>query len=204
VAVPVAEAGRRVTVVEPSGSMLEYLDRWASEVGATGRIRTVRAHWEDTEVEPHDVVVCAHVLYPIEDVVPFLERLRRAARRECLVALRLTAPESAPVELFRELHGEERVLQPAFGDLCAVLGELGWSFRASGHGADSTWSFGSIEEAVDSLAQSLLVAGGPDGEAGRERVRRWAEANMRVEGGRFLPPRPQADVGIARLGLDSA
>jgi SAM-dependent methyltransferase len=203
VAVPVAETGRRVTVVEPSGSMLEYLDTWAEDAAVQDRVRAIRSHWEDVEVPPHEVVVCAHVLYPIEDVAPFLAKLRRAARSACLVALRLSAPESAPADLFAELHGEERVPQPAFGDLCAVLGELGWPFEASVHDVDSTWSFDSIEEAVDSLAQSLLVANGPEGEPGRERVRRWAEENMRVESGRFLPPRSQADVGIASLGLHS-
>jgi 2-polyprenyl-3-methyl-5-hydroxy-6-metoxy-1,4-benzoquinol methylase len=200
VAVPVAEAGRQVTVVDPSGSMLEYLWRWAAEVGVSDRVAALHSRWEDAEVAPHDVVVCAHVLYPIEDVVLFLTRLRAAARSACLVALRSTPPENGPAELFAELHGEERVPQPAFGDLCAVLGELGWMFEASIHAADSTWSFDSLEEAVDSLAHSLLV--GERG-AGRGRLRRWAQQHLRAEGGRLLPPRPQANVGIARLGLDS-
>jgi SAM-dependent methyltransferase len=197
VAVPVAASGRRVTVVEPSGSMVEYLGRWAADAGVSDRVVAVRSPWEEADVAPHDAVVCAHVLYPIEDVVPFLARLRAAARSTCLVALRLTAPESAPAELFVELHDEERVPQPSFGDLCAVLGELSWGFEASVHAIDSTWSFDTLDEAVDSLSQSLLVA---EREDGRARVREWATANLREEGGRYLPPRPQASVGIARLG----
>ncbi len=196
VAVPVAASGRRVTVVEPSGSMVEYLGRWAADAGVSDRVAAVRSLWEEADVAPHAAVVCAHVLYPIEDVVPFLARLRAAARSTCLVVLRLTAPESAPAELFVELHGEERVPQPTFGDLCAVLGELGWGFEASVHQIDSTWSFDTLDEAVDSLSQSLLVA---EREDGRARVREWATAKLREEGGRYLPPRPQASVGIARL-----
>jgi len=196
VAVPVAASGRRVTVVEPSGSMVEHLGRWAADAGVSDRVVAVRSLWEETDVAPHDAVVSAHVLYPIEDVVPFVARLRTAARSTCLVALRLTAPESAPADLFAEMHGEERVPQPSFGDLCAVLGELGWGFETSVHHIDSTWTYETLDEAVDSVSQSLLVS---EREDGRARVRVWATENLREEGGRFMPLRPQASVGIARL-----
>jgi SAM-dependent methyltransferase len=199
IAVPVAAAGHAVTVVEPSEAMREGLAAYVAEAGVAGRVAVVPERWEDADVDRHDVVVCAHVLYPIEDVVPFVARLRDAAGRTCLAILRLKASELSPGELFRQFHGEERIPQPDFGDLCAVLGDLGWPFEATVHRTDSSWSWATLDEAVDSIAESLLVGFRDDA---RRVVRTWAEQNLDEDDGRLVAADGRSSlVGIAAITI---
>lgn len=202
VAIPVALTGRRVTVVEPHPSMLELLGEWAAQVRVSDRIRVVQAPWPLAAPgsERHDVVVCSHVLYPIDDVVPFVEALLAAARRACLVTLRLAGIEQAPAALFRELHGEDPVPQPGFGDLCAVLAQLGLPFEATTYESETTWSYADLDEAVTALAETLLAGGRPEA-AGR--IRAWAEATLVEEGGRLVAPRRRTLSGIVTLRAQS-
>ncbi len=198
VAVPVAGRGRRVTVVEPHPSMVQLLERWATQERVADRIRVVQQPWPPAaaEIEPHDVVVCSHVLYPIEDVVPFIDALIAATRRACLITMRLGGPEQAPGALFRDLHGEERVPQPGFGDLCALLAGRGLHFDATTYETDATWSYADLDEAEAVLAESLLVTTRPDA---RTRVRAWAEATLVPEAGRLVAPHRRVLAGIATL-----
>ncbi len=192
-AVPIARAGFRVTVVEPSEAMLEYLERWATEERVRDRIDVVPRRWLEADVERHDVVLCAHVLYPIAEVAPFVTRLVDAARSACLIAMRAAANESVPASLFLELHGEERVPQPTLADLCGVLGELAVPYEARTWTSPSTWTYDSIDEAEEAISETLLV--GDDVER-RRRVRAWAEASLVAgERGCALPG------GMVREGL---
>ena len=198
VAVPVALSGRRVTVVEPHPSMVELLGEWATEVGVSDRVGVVQEPWPLAAPmgEQHDVVVCSHVLYPIEDVVPFVRALVASARRGLLITLRLAGIEQAPAELFRELHGEDRVPQPGFADLCAVLLQQGLSFESSTYETETTWSYVDLDEAETVLAESLLVAGRPEALA---RIRAWASEALIDEGGRLSTGHRRSMAGIATL-----
>ena len=198
VAVPVAVRGHRVTVVEPHPTMVELLHRWADEERVSDRILVVPGAWPAAVggVEPHDVVVCSHVLYPIEEVVPFIDALIAATRRTCLVAMRLAGTEQAPGELFREFHGEGRMPQPGFGDLCALLAARGLHFDATTYETDATWSYADLDEAEEVLAESLLVSARPDA---RARVREWTGATLVPEEGRLVAPHHRMSVGIATL-----
>jgi SAM-dependent methyltransferase len=198
VAVPVARHGRRVTVVEPHPSMLDLLRSWAAEERVSDRIQVVAGAWPDCagEVEQHDVVVCAHVLYPVEDVLAFLEALLLAARRACLITLRLNDSDPEIKDLFRELHGEDQVPQPGFGDLVAVLAALGLRFEASTYESDSTSSYADLDEAELLLAEALLVADDP---ARRASVRAWAQSTLTEEDGRLVRPRRRVLAGVALL-----
>jgi hypothetical protein len=141
------------------------------------------------------------VLYPIDEIVPFVQALLAAARRACLVTLRLAGIEQAPPVLFRELHGENRVPQPGFGDLCAVLAQLSLPFEATTYESESTWSYADLHEAVEVLAETLLVGGRPEA---TERIRAWAEATLAKEDGRLVAPRRRTMSGIATLRAQEA
>jgi len=203
VAVPLAASGRRVTAVEPHPSMVHLLGEWAADERVSHRIRVVQEPWPlaASQVGPHDVVVCSHVLYPIEDVVPFLDALVAASRRACLVTLRLGAAELAPPDLFERLHGERRVPQPGFGDLCAVLADRRIPFTARTYESDSTWSFADLDEAEEIVSEALLAAGRPDA---RAVIREWAAGALEMRDGRLVAEGRRTLAGIAAIGPGGA
>jgi SAM-dependent methyltransferase len=71
-AVPVAELGHRVVVVDPSPDSLAALERRAAEAGVTDRIRSVQGDAAElvglVEPESFDVVLCHSVLEVVDDV----------------------------------------------------------------------------------------------------------------------------------------
>src|SRR5437867_8115787 len=75
---PLARIARRVVAVEPSAAMREQLEAntYGARSGASGltNVEVVPLAWPEAaeRVEPADVVICAHVLYPVAEVEPFL------------------------------------------------------------------------------------------------------------------------------------
>jgi S-adenosylmethionine-dependent methyltransferase len=82
-AVPLAELGHRVTVVDPSPDSLAALERRAAEAG----IRTIRGVQGDAaglldvaEPEAYDVVLCHHVLEVVDDPAVAVAAMVRVLR----------------------------------------------------------------------------------------------------------------------------
>jgi SAM-dependent methyltransferase len=80
-AVPLAEKLEWVTAVEPSEGMRSHLP-------ALPNLTVVASSWEDAEVAPADFVICSHVLYGVEEIVPFVEKMERSARERVFVMMR--------------------------------------------------------------------------------------------------------------------
>src|SRR6266700_4987344 len=78
---PLAERVDWVTAVEPSQAMREHLP-------TPDNMTVIASEWQDAETAAADLVICVHVLYPVPDVVPFLEKLERSARERVFVVLR--------------------------------------------------------------------------------------------------------------------
>jgi 2-polyprenyl-3-methyl-5-hydroxy-6-metoxy-1,4-benzoquinol methylase len=79
-ALPLALRCHHVTVVEPSPSMGQSLHQIAAEAGI-GNVTIVAKRWEEAEVERADVVLSAHVIYMMEDIRSFVEKLIEHARQ---------------------------------------------------------------------------------------------------------------------------
>jgi S-adenosylmethionine-dependent methyltransferase len=90
-AVPVAELGHRVTVVDPSPDALAALDRRATEHGVDDRIRGVQGDTADLldHVGPGelDVVLCHGVLEVVDDPTEALDAIRSAMRPDGLLSV---------------------------------------------------------------------------------------------------------------------
>ncbi len=157
---------RRVVAVEPNAAMLPRLEEGVGEAGLSN-VDVVAAKWEDAAVEPADLVLCAHVLYPIAEIEPFVRKLAACARRACLIALRDVMQEPEPMgRLWQRFHGEPRALQPGYLDLYNVLYEMG--IRASllvERVAGPSWAFYDLEGAVDAVREHLILQDGVDGDA---------------------------------------
>lgn len=159
-ALPVARGAGRVTAIEPSEPMLAGLRESAAEHGLTN-VEAVNAGWLEVEAStpPADVVLCAHVLYPHADLDRWIATLDAHAR--VAVVLETVASWAEPpvlMELWRRLHGDERVLQPALGDLYPALLELGITANVEVYRAPSTmWRFTSLDEAVEAAREHLIL-----------------------------------------------
>jgi SAM-dependent methyltransferase len=127
-ALPLALRVRKVVAVEPSPSMREKLQEGAAGAGIDN-VEVVAGRWESVEVEPVDAAFFAHVLYDIEDVVPFLEKANRTARRLVAAFLLDSQPSATADDLWPEIYGERRARLPALPEFLEVLDDLGWPYE---------------------------------------------------------------------------
>ena len=155
-ALPLALRCRRVTVVEPSESMRSELREGMAEAGIDN-LTTVDSTWEEAETDPADVVLCAHVMYGVVDVVPFVRKLEAHAREQVLMLMFMASPQSGLSPFWRVVHGEERVELPALPELLAVLWEMEVYPNVEMMEAGGTQVFESRDAAVEQLRRRLYV-----------------------------------------------
>ena len=123
-ALPLALRCRQVTVVEPSAGMVEQLEEGAREADITN-VTSVQSSWEEVDSQPADIVLCAHVLYGVADIVPFVRKLEAGAREKVLVLMFMDSPQSHLAPLWEQVHGETRINLPALPELLHVMWEMG-------------------------------------------------------------------------------
>jgi 2-polyprenyl-3-methyl-5-hydroxy-6-metoxy-1,4-benzoquinol methylase len=106
-AVPLAEAGHRTTVVDPSPDALAALERRAAEAGVSERVRAVQGDAGGllgvVPADAADVVVCHGVLEHVEDPEEAVRHLVRTLRP--VGTLSLLAANRTAVVLARALAG---------------------------------------------------------------------------------------------------
>lgn len=123
-ALPLALRCRHVEVVEPSGSMAAELRAAADEAGI-GNYSVVRSAWEAADVEPADLALCAHVLYGVADIEPFIRKLEAHVRSLVVVLAFMESPMTRVSVFWEAVHGERRVDMPALPELMGALWEMG-------------------------------------------------------------------------------
>jgi 2-polyprenyl-3-methyl-5-hydroxy-6-metoxy-1,4-benzoquinol methylase len=157
-AIPLAEMGARVVAVEPNAAMAVLLQKEATEREVS--IGVEQAEWPDAEprVGSAEVVLCAHVVYPIADVVPFIRALDRAARCAVVMVARLGQPDEAVAPVFRAVHDEERAPMPTLADLYNLLLQLGIPASVTLHPFETRWNYPDAEAAVADAATRIGVA----------------------------------------------
>jgi SAM-dependent methyltransferase len=124
-ALPLALHCRHVTNVEPSPSMVSVFESSAAEAEITN-VSVVQEQWEDAEVEPADLVLCANVLYGVGDIEPFVRKLTDGARGRVAAVVQMVAPMSVMSPLWEPVHGEARIDLPGLPELLPVLWEMGF------------------------------------------------------------------------------
>jgi SAM-dependent methyltransferase len=122
-ALPLALHCRHVTNVEPSPSMISVFQDSAKAAGITN-VGVVAEGWEEADVEPGDLVLCANVLYGVGDIEPWVRRLTGKARERVAAVLQFVAPMSVMSPLWKPVHGEERIDLPGLPELLPVLWEM--------------------------------------------------------------------------------
>ncbi len=176
-AAPLAERLDWVTAVEPSHAMRE-------RIPPAENMTVIGSTWMDAEPAPADLVTCAHVLYPIADVVPFIRKLERAARERVFVVLR-DAPHRHPGEV---LPGPGRAREPWLRDCFMLLRQLGVAPDVTLVRYPTFHRYESLDQAVEECRTHVGLAW--DEEQGRawldERLQPEEDGSLRYEGGDMI------------------
>ena len=165
----------RVVAVEPEAAMIPLLKAAINERGATN-VEVLPAKWEDADIAPAESVICAHVLYPIANAVPFLRKLDDHATAFCALVLRETSPDPEPLgALWERFHREPRYLQPGYMEALNLLYELGIRANVSiARVPGPSWSYPTIEDSVAAAREHLILRDEPlINEALRAELRKW-------------------------------
>ena len=111
--------------VDASGAMLDQFLIAATHAGVARR--TIHGAWPDVAAytPAADVVVCHHVAFNVEDIVPFVWALTDHARLAVVLEIPTVHPMSAWAPAWRHFWGLERPAGPTSDDLLAVLHEMG-------------------------------------------------------------------------------
>ena len=123
-ALPMALRCEHVEVVEPSDSMIAQLRESASEASIEN-FSVSQSNWEDADVENADTVLCAHVVYGVADIEPFIRKLEAHARSLVVLLAFVESPMNRISRFWRPVHGEERIDMPALPELVNVLWDMG-------------------------------------------------------------------------------
>ena len=117
-AVPLAERLEWVTAVEPSEGM-------RSQIPPRDNMTVVASTWEDAAVAPADLLICCHVLYGVDDPVPFIGKMEQSARERIFIMLREVPMLHAAVVVRERMLGGQEPRLPRFSDLFMVLVQMG-------------------------------------------------------------------------------
>jgi len=197
-ALPLAARLTRVTALEPAPAMAQALRRAALACGADN-LAVVEAPWPRCDVDPHDVVVCAHVAPLLRPDSGFPADARRLARRA--VVLVHDVPGGDDKFFFAELY--PRLLGRPYGrgarhdDLLDSLRVLGVAPTVDDVTVRSDQPFDSLDEACDFWMTWMGVHGGRE----REYLSSFlGERLVRTAGGWRAPYRKRVRVIRWRTG----
>jgi precorrin-6B methylase 2 len=121
----IVPSGGRLHAVDSQPSMLRALEAAAGDRGVS--LTTYDGTWPDLadQVPVCDVVVCAHVLYNVPDLVPFATALTRHARSLVVVELTGTHPLTRLAPMWEAVHHQPRPDGPTAELAVEVLREAG-------------------------------------------------------------------------------
>ncbi len=153
-----AAAGHPLTAVERNPGMAEGLRAEADRLGVP--VTVIEAAWPEAAAAAgtHDVALCAHVVYDVQDITPFVAALHDAAGTAVAVELTPSHPWSSLTPLYRALHGLDRPGGPTVDDFAAVVKEA-----VGVHPQVTRWSrpgglrFADFEELVEFQRRRLVL-----------------------------------------------
>jgi Methyltransferase domain len=156
-ALPLALHCQHVTVIEPSASMGEHLRRLAAQAGIDN-VSLVARRWEEAEVAPADVVLCAHVIYQIEDIQAFVTKLVAHAREQVLMPTFMRPPMARFAPFWPWIYGEEQHQVPGVAEFLPVLWEMDIYPHLEMFAPTPVRAFKDWQRALETLRQRLCVA----------------------------------------------
>lgn len=156
-ALALAPHARQVTALEPNAAMLNYLLQERDALNLSN-LTAVQSRWEDAPADLRaDIVICSHVLYPILEIAPFLQKLHAAAEQACYLYLRATQIDMLTAPLWQHFHGDERQQAPGYIHALDVLYELGIYASVEVVTAPFSLKYPTLQDAEDELVEQLIL-----------------------------------------------
>ncbi len=181
--VPLARVARRVIAVEPSVAMRENL---ATNLAAAGveNVTVVAGGWPAcaSAVGPVDLALCAHVLYPVVEVAPFLDALHAIARETILCQMHFGQRDGPYRDLFRAIWDEDRCPAPGVLDLFNVAHALGYAAEFALAPAPAFRTFPTFESALEIALQDTL---NPEGQRAQDLAVAFLRERLQRQGDGF-------------------
>jgi SAM-dependent methyltransferase len=179
-AVPLAARLEWVTAVEPSEGM-------RSHIPPLDNITVVASTWEDAEVAPADLVICAHVMYGVKDPVPFITKLDGSARERVFVMLRESRAVHPAVLVRERLLEDSGPREPRFNELFMLLRQIGIAPDVTFMNYPFVVHYADMEEAMDDC-RAFVGEGWDDAAARRilEELLQQDDGGLMFDGGMTL------------------
>jgi precorrin-6B methylase 2 len=162
---PLAPPARRIVGVDSSADVLARFAEGARERGVEPV--TVEGSFPDVAdaVERCDVAVCAHVLYNVPELGPFVRALDANTRRRVVIEITAEHPLAWMSDLWMRFHRLERPDGPTADDAESALREIGVGVRREDETRTSrTSGFERREDAVALVRRRLCLTPDRDGE----------------------------------------
>ncbi len=186
---PLAAAVSRVTAVEPAEAMRAQLEQTVA-AQSVRNVSVVPSRWEEAIVEPHDLVLCANVLYPIADVAPFIRKLDAHARRACVVIIRVDQMGAMVDPLWKDIWGLTRPPEPGLLDLYNLLFAMGIRPNVRLAHRTAGQRFADLDDALMQARNQLFLPA--DRHEHDDRIRSFlSDTLVRSDGGLEAPSSPQ-------------
>ncbi len=182
-AVPLADRLEWVTAVEPSEGM-------RAQIPHVDNMTVIASTWQDAEVAPADIVICCHVLYGIDEPVPFIAKLQATARHRVFIMLRQGSLPHPATQLRQKLLGTPDLPVPQFSELFMLLTQMGIAPDVTFVRYPVVNRYKDIEEAMTDCR--MLIEGGWD----EARARTLLEEMITRDGDDLV-----IDSGVALAGI---
>ncbi len=166
---PLSSHCRQVVAVEPSPSMVQVLGQQVADLSIRN-VSVMQATWEDSSVDPADIVLCCHVVYVVKEIEGFVRKLEAHARDKVLVALFDSSPQASVYPIWKRVHGEDRLPLPALPEFLEVLAELGIDPEVEMLPPQQARGFDNRGHALEELSRRLYLAPGSGEMADLERI----------------------------------
>lgn len=150
-----AQQGWKVTAVEPSAAMRSQLESRLDD-SSRDQLQIVAESWPNTTVESCDVAICAHALYGVREIEPFLRQMDAVSQQACFILIGFQQPSYYSAPVWERIYAQKRLRLPGALECINVLYQLGISANLNLLPA-SRYSFANREEALDDLAWRLQI-----------------------------------------------
>jgi hypothetical protein len=181
--VPLAERLEWVTAIEPSEGM-------RAQIPHRDNMTVIASTWQDADVAPANFVICCHVLYGIEEPVPFIAKLQASARERVFVMMREGSFPHPATQLRQRMLGVPDLPIPQFSDLFMLLMQMGIAPDVSFVRYPVFNRYGDMDEA---LADARMLVGAGWDEA---KARTLLEEMLTKDGDELV-----IDSGVALAGI---